>query len=208
MASTRPISYILRPSPSRKHFELDWLNSKHSFSPAFSQPSYKNFGCIIAVGEDIVAPSSGFSTHTHKDTEIFSYGLKSLYHTGTFRQQEKRDGFATIISPVKAGPGASPAEDKAPEPIVPGTIPIHADFLFGATIITKGKIHTWTVRGRDIVRSKQNRKVDVHFPEMGGGKGVIRLGGKAGIDLYEGDGAYVTGVKAGDEIEFESIGST
>jgi hypothetical protein len=87
------------------------------------------------------------------------------------------------------------------------TIPIHADFLFGAGIIPVGKTFLWKVAGgRGIVRSKENRQVYVYLPMMKGGKAKVRLNGSDDAILTEGDGAFVRDVGEGDELGFESIG--
>lgn len=40
-------------------------------------------------------------------------GLPPHYHTETFPEEEKRKGFVTIISPLKAGKGATKEEEDA-----------------------------------------------------------------------------------------------
>ncbi len=68
----------------------------------------------------------------------WKHGLPPTYHTMTFPEEAKRNGFVTIISPLKSGPGATADEEKAAVPLVEGTIPIHADLVMGASIIAKG----------------------------------------------------------------------
>lgn len=110
-----------------------------------------------------------------------------------------------ILSPLKAGPGASEEEEKAAEPTLPDTIPIHADFVMGAGIIGVDKRFKWTVGG-GATKSSENRKVYVHLPMTKGGGAKIRINGREGAVLSEGDGAFVEGVKAGDILSIESIG--
>ena len=94
-----------------------------------------------------------------------------------------------------------------PEGVVPGTIPIHADFLFGAGIIPIGEAFVWKVAGgRGFVISKENRQEYVYLPMMREGKAKVRLNGTNDVILAEGDGAFVRGVDEGDELGFESIG--
>jgi len=132
--------------------------------------------------------------------------LPPTYHTSTFDEAAKHEGFVKILSPLKGGPGASSDEEKAAEPSIPQTIPIHADFVMGATIISVGKTHTWKVGG-DVVRKTTNRNVYVHVPMTRGGKAKVMLDGRANATLAEGDGAFVTLANAGDELTFESVGS-
>ena len=136
-------------------------------------------------------------------------GLPPTYHTMTFPEDSKRDNFALIISPLKAGKGASPADEKAAVPAIEGSIPIHADLAMGAAIITEGKSATWTVGAggkagaATAVQKSSGRHVYVHLPMCRTGA-KVRLGDTV---LEEGDGAFVSEVNAGDELVVESIGT-
>ncbi|KAF7917568.1 hypothetical protein BELL_0117g00150 [Botrytis elliptica] len=131
--------------------------------------------------------------------------LTPRYHTKTFSEDAKRSAFLPILSPLKAGPGASAEEEKAAEPTLPDTIPIHADFVMAAGIIGVDKRFKWTVGG-GATKSAENRKVYIHVPMTKGGNAKIRLDGREGAVLSEGDGAFVEAVKAGDILSVESIG--
>lgn len=130
-------------------------------------------------------------------------GLPPVYHTASFPEEGKRDRFVTVLSPLKAGLGATGLEEKAAVPVVGGSIPIHADFLMGASIVGKGVKVGWTVGGEGAVGVERGRKVYVHLPMRRVGARV-RVGGEAVLE--EGDGAFVSGVDAGDELVVESIG--
>lgn len=132
-------------------------------------------------------------------------GLKPIYHHGTFPEEEKKKGFVTIISPLKGGIRASKEQEAKAEPVVQGTIPVHADLLFGAGIIAPGKTFVWNVGGADAVKAEKDRKVYVYLPQLKGGQSQISLNGDESI-LSEGDGAFITSVNARDEISFTSIG--
>lgn len=132
-------------------------------------------------------------------------GLIPRYHTMSFDEEAKRNGFVTILSPLRAGIKATVEEEKAALPTVDGTIPIHADFMMGASIIDPGKSASWKVGGDDVVQQKSNRKVYVHLPMRGLGA-KIRLAGREEQVLAEGDGAFVEKVNAGDELAFDSVG--
>ena len=133
-------------------------------------------------------------------------GLSPTYHTMTFSEDTKRMGFVTIISPLKGGTGATIDEEKAATPLIKGTIPIHADFMMGASIIAQGSSAAWTIGGNDVVESKSGRHVYVHLPMTKNGKAKIRLTGNERIELAEGDGAFVSNVDAGDKLYIESVG--
>ncbi|KAK1762650.1 RmlC-like cupin [Phialemonium atrogriseum] len=132
-------------------------------------------------------------------------GLTPRYHTRHFDEEEKRKGFVKILSPLKAGEDATAAEEKEAEPAIPGTIPIHADFVMGAGIIAPEGKFEWKV-GSDATRSTK-RKVYIHLPTTKGGRARIRLDGRDDAVLEEGDGAFVDAVHAGDKLVVESVGT-
>ena len=133
-------------------------------------------------------------------------GLPPKYHTSTFDEDDKRKGFVSIISPLKGGPNATADEEKAAVPVTSGTIPIHADLLFSAGIIPKGKAFEYKIGGADAVQSKTDRKTYIHLPMTKGGKARIRIDGREGCILQEGDGAFVSEVNSGDVLSIASIG--
>ena len=133
-------------------------------------------------------------------------GLRPRYHSMTFPDDAKRAGFVTILSPLRAGPSASAADEDAALPTVSGTIPVHADLLMGAALVPAGQAFVWKVGGDQAVREKSGRKVYVHLPMTADGKARVRLAGREGIVLEEGDGAFVSDVDAGDELGVESLG--
>ncbi|TLD22384.1 hypothetical protein PspLS_07966 [Pyricularia sp. CBS 133598] len=132
-------------------------------------------------------------------------GLSPRYHTRHFDDEDKRKGFVTILSPLKAGPEATAAEEKEAAPAVEGTIPIHADFAMGAGLIAPEQTFTWKVGSQGTQATK--RKVYVHVPMTKGGKAKVRLDGRDDAVLEEGDGAFVDGVNVGDKLNFESVGT-
>ncbi|KAL4793725.1 RmlC-like cupin domain-containing protein [Aspergillus venezuelensis] len=133
-------------------------------------------------------------------------GLKPNYHTMSFDENEKRKGFVNILSPLKAGPEATPKQEEEAVPAIEGTIPIHADFVMGAGIIEPKGRFEWTIGGGDVVSKKRKRNVYVHLPMTKGGKAKIRLDSREDAILEEGDGAFITGVNSGDVLGVESVG--
>ncbi|KAI4210869.1 MAG: hypothetical protein LQ351_006273 [Letrouitia transgressa] len=131
-------------------------------------------------------------------------GLVPRYHTRTFDEGAKRKGFVTILSPLEGGIDASPEDEKAAVPTVEGTIPIHADFLMGASIIAPKSKATWKIGGDNTVRAKNDRKVYVHLPIKGIGA-KVRVAEQQ--ELAEGDGAFVENVTSGQNLVVESIGA-
>ncbi len=147
-------------------------------------------------------------------------GLPPTYHTAHFSDAAKRAAaergeFVPILSPLAAGPDATAAEEAEATPRLADTIPIHADFGMGASLLAPGKTAAWTVGlGQPgTVTTANKRKVFVHLPmttrhKKNGGSGArIRLDGRDDAVLDEGDGAFVDVVHAGDKLTVESIGS-
>ncbi|KKK16474.1 pirin domain protein [Aspergillus ochraceoroseus] len=137
----------------------------------------------------------------------WKYGLKPQYHTRSFDEAAKRKAFVPILSPLAAGPDATAAEEDAALPRIPETIPIHADFVMAAGIIEPTQKFAWTVgAGNNAVTQTKKRNVYVHLPMTKNGKAKVRLDYREDAILEEGDGAFITGVNAGDVLNVESIG--
>ncbi|KAJ5201466.1 uncharacterized protein N7498_006129 [Penicillium cinerascens] len=136
----------------------------------------------------------------------WKHGLKPQYHTMTFSEETKRKAFVPILSPLAAGPEATPAQEAAAIPKIPDTIPIHADFVMGAGIIAPNSTFKWNVGAGEVISSKKKRNVYIHLPMTKNGLMKIKLDSREDAILEEGDGAFITGVNAGDTLSVESIG--
>jgi len=135
--------------------------------------------------------------------------LTPRYHTRAFPEAAKRTAFLPILSPLAAGPSATAAEEEAALPTLPDTIPIHADLVMAAGIISPDKRFRWVIGGGEkgeVVKSTSGRHVYVHLPMTKNGNAKIRLAGREEAVLGEGDGAFVSAVNAGDVLSVESIG--
>lgn len=65
-----------RPSDQRGHFDLGWLDTRHSFSFGdYHDPAHMGWGPLRVLNQDIVAPAQGFGMHPHRDMEILSIVL-------------------------------------------------------------------------------------------------------------------------------------
>jgi quercetin 2,3-dioxygenase len=72
----------VRRAGQRFHTDIDWLDSRHSFSfgPHYD-PADTHFGVLMVSNDDVVKAGAGFETHPHRDMEIVTWVLEgSLVH--------------------------------------------------------------------------------------------------------------------------------
>jgi quercetin 2,3-dioxygenase len=78
----------VRPASERGRTQIDWLDSRHSFSFGdYYDPNHVGFRSLRVINDDRVAPDAGFGTHGHRDMEIITYVLSG--------QLEHRDSLGT-----------------------------------------------------------------------------------------------------------------
>jgi hypothetical protein len=66
--------HTLWPAAERGHFQLDWLDSHHTFSfGEFYDPAKISWRSLRVLNDDRIGGGGGFPPHPHRDMEIFSY---------------------------------------------------------------------------------------------------------------------------------------
>jgi redox-sensitive bicupin YhaK (pirin superfamily) len=67
---------VIRKGKERGHTEIDWLDSRHTFSFGdYHDPAVMGFRTMRVLNDDRVTPGAGFPTHAHRDMEIVTYVL-------------------------------------------------------------------------------------------------------------------------------------
>jgi len=72
----------IKRAQDRPATNIEWLDSKHSFSFGHHyDPANTHHGLLVVNNDDIIAPGTGFDTHPHRDMEIVTWVLRgSLVH--------------------------------------------------------------------------------------------------------------------------------
>lgn len=99
-----------RPADQRGHTNIDWLNSRHTFSFGhYQDPQQMGYRGLRVINDDRVAPGAGFGEHPHRDMEILSWVLDgALNHSDSMGHiQSLKPGTAQLMS---AGTGVRHAE--------------------------------------------------------------------------------------------------
>jgi len=65
-----------RPAAERGLTQIDWLDSRHTFSfNQYYDPEHMGFRGLRVINDDRVAPGAGFGMHGHRDMEILTWML-------------------------------------------------------------------------------------------------------------------------------------
>lgn len=156
---TNPIN--VRRAGSRFRTEIDWLDSRHSFSfNRHYDPDNTHHGLLIVSNDDIVKPNTGFQTHPHQDMEIVTWVLD-----GELEHQDS-EGNSGVIYPglaqrMSAGTGIWHSEMNATKGgdvhfiqmwVLPDTERIHPGYEqldIGSELAKGGLVPLASGRGHD-----------------------------------------------------------
>ncbi|MCX6169338.1 MAG: pirin family protein [Ignavibacteriales bacterium] len=103
----------IKRSNERGHTQIDWLDSRHSFSfGEYYDPSNIHFGPLRVMNDDVIQAGEGFPTHPHRDMEIVTIILE-----GTVAHKDSSGGQGTItvneVQRMTAGNGIFHSEFNA-----------------------------------------------------------------------------------------------
>jgi quercetin 2,3-dioxygenase len=108
--NTQQQKYLIHPQSDRGKTQIDWLDSRHTFSfGGFYDPKRMGFRTLRVINDDQIIPGAGFGTHSHQDMEIITYVLEGeLEHKDSLGNGEViKPGDAQIMS---AGTGITHSE--------------------------------------------------------------------------------------------------
>jgi redox-sensitive bicupin YhaK (pirin superfamily) len=100
----------LWPANERGRFQLDWLDSHHTFSFGdFYDPKKLQWRSLRVLNDDRIAGGGGFPPHPHRDMEIFSYVTE-----GALEHQDSMGNTAQVtpgrVQLMSAGTGVRHSE--------------------------------------------------------------------------------------------------
>ena len=99
-----------RPFESLGAANHGWLDAHHHFSFAgYHDPGRVNWGALRVWNDDVIAPQSGFPTHSHQDMEIITYvRTGAITHRDSLGNEGRTE--AGDVQVMSAGRGVAHSE--------------------------------------------------------------------------------------------------
>ena len=99
-----------RPFESLGAANHGWLDAHHHFSfAAYHDPARVNWGALRVWNDDVIAPQSGFPTHSHQDMEIITYvRTGAITHRDSLGNEGRTE--AGDVQVMSAGRGVAHSE--------------------------------------------------------------------------------------------------
>ena len=99
-----------RPFESLGAANHGWLEAHHHFSFAgYHDPARVNWGALRVWNDDVIAPQSGFPTHSHQDMEIITYARSgAITHRDSLGNEGRTE--AGDVQVMSAGRGVAHSE--------------------------------------------------------------------------------------------------
>ncbi len=143
---------VIHRAEERGGADHGWLTTRHSFSFAsWYEPTRMCFGALRVLNDDIIAPSTGFGAHPHRDMEIVTIVMK-----GTVTHGDSMGNTGTVaagdVQVMSAGTGVVHSEENASadeplalfqlwiEPRSKGITPRYAQHPFGFDVKYDGLV--------------------------------------------------------------------
>ena len=106
-----PMTIAIQSADNRFSTDVGWLKSKHSFNfGGHYSPHHNGHGLLLVNNDDLVAPTTGFGMHGHRDMEIITWVLSgTLEH----RDSEGNHGvlYPGLAQRMSAGSGIRHSEE-------------------------------------------------------------------------------------------------
>lgn len=101
---------IIHKADDRGHGDYGWLTTNYSFSFGdWYESTRMGFGALRVINDDVIAPSNGFGSHSHRDMEIITIVMK-----GTVTHKDSMGNVGTVppgdVQTMSAGTGVTHSE--------------------------------------------------------------------------------------------------
>ncbi|AFZ03102.1 Pirin domain protein [Calothrix sp. PCC 6303] len=182
------ISHLVHHSDARGITQLDWLDSRHTFSFGnFYDSERMGFRSLRVINDDHIAPGRGFATHPHKDMEILTYVLDgALEHKDSL-------GNGSVILPgeaqvMSAGTGIRHSEYNAST-----TDPVHL-------------LQIWILPSRNNLEPRYEQKAFSVAERSGKLRLIAAQDGRDGaVTIYQDLNLYTAILSPGEQVSYNLL---